>query len=157
MLSDVKLRDLPPLAAEFWRKAQEFVASSPQGWVEIVPGTVECDSWERYFRRQGWEPFALRAIRKGHIKMMVMPSLTPELFDLGFVDDGDDKAPFPVMFSRTRPLDLTTPGRRANLFVSMDSPHYERARGLAHAADPADWKYDAGRRGLWVSASLWSS
>lgn len=82
MLSDAKLRDLPPLAAEFWKKAQEYVIG--KGWVEIVPGTVEFDRWLEYFRWKGWAPFWVRAVRKGQIKTIVMPERIPEHFDLAF-------------------------------------------------------------------------
>jgi hypothetical protein len=44
-----------------------------------------------------------------------------------------------------------TPGRRANLFVPVDSPQYEVAREWTLKADAADWRWDEGRKGLWVN------
>lgn len=53
------------------------------------------------------------------------------------------------------PLDRATPGRRANVFVSVDSLLFPRAYELAQTADRADWKSDpAGRPGIWIGLNL---
>ncbi len=54
-----------------------------------------------------------------------------------------------VPFVRT---DTTSPGRRANLFVSAAAPQYEEMLAWVKTADEADWKNDPdGRPGVWVN------
>lgn len=56
------------------------------------------------------------------------------------------------------PLDRDRPGRRANVFVPLDSSWYGAAAEWSAKADPADWKYDPnGRPGIWVSYDWWVS
>lgn len=48
------------------------------------------------------------------------------------------------------------PGRRANLFVSMDAPQYQAAYEWAMGnTDAADWRWDKERGGIWVN--WWAS
>ena len=81
MLSEEKLRQLPPKAQEFWRAAQSFVINNQTEWQWIVPGTAEFEAWVRYFRFKEWQPFALRQIKRRNITGMTTPTQWPEWFD----------------------------------------------------------------------------
>lgn len=45
------------------------------------------------------------------------------------------------------------PGRRANVFVADHLPQYQKLLAMAKSpdADPADWRWDETRPGIWVS------
>ncbi len=83
-LSEEKLRQLPPKAQEFWRNAQNFVQTNQCEWAWIEAGTDQFVSWVKYFQWKNWEPYAIRAIRKGTIRGMTMPTELPEWFDKDF-------------------------------------------------------------------------
>ena len=44
---------------------------------------------------------------------------------------------------------------RTNVFMSVDAPNYAEAVEWARTADPADWKYDPDRDGIWVAYGWW--
>ena len=81
-LSEEKLRELPPKAQAFWRKAFEFVAKNKTNWYPITEKeTEQLQAWLRYFHRQGWEPWWVKQMRLGQIKTVMMPTEWPEWFD----------------------------------------------------------------------------
>lgn len=51
-----------------------------------------------------------------------------------------------------RGVDTTTPGRRANLFVSASAPQYGEVVEWSYDADPADYRGDPA--GIWVNWQL---
>jgi hypothetical protein len=46
---------------------------------------------------------------------------------------------------------MDTPGRRANVFVPPDAPQYAAMVEMAQTGDPAEWRTDGMRAGIWVS------
>lgn len=81
MLSEEKLRTLPPIPQAYWRKAQEFVAKNQTEWFVVEPKMPEWAQWMAYFDRQGWKPFGVREVERGRTKTFLVPSRWPEWFD----------------------------------------------------------------------------
>jgi hypothetical protein len=55
---------------------------------------------------------------------------------------------------RERDWERTAPGRRATVFVPPDAPRYATMCDRVQTADPAEWRYDGERAGIWVSRGM---
>ena len=81
MLSEEKLRELPPKAQAFYRKSNAFRIEKKTELVWVEAGSRQFEAWREYFRKQGWRPFAIRMIEEGKLTRITMPTEFPEWFD----------------------------------------------------------------------------
>lgn len=81
MLSEEKMRSLPPKSREFWTAAWAYLAKHRTDWALIHGESKEFRAWQAYFIRKGWKPFAIKQIETGALKQIVMPAQWPDWFE----------------------------------------------------------------------------
>jgi hypothetical protein len=113
MLSEEKLRTLPPKAADFWRRAQQFVMTKKTDWELIRVPSIELDAWASYFGYHDWKPFAIRQVEQGKLNAIVMPARFPEWFDPTYTPPPGALPKIGVSTNQLRHLRLTMKELRA--------------------------------------------